>query len=199
VHRSGRPAGACHRRPGRHRRATRRGGVPGLALHIAAVGARVVEADRADRQDRCRQGKSDLLDAVSAARAAQSGRARGRPKGRDGQVEAIRTLVVAKRTARSEWIQTITGPVPDRDRPDDRRARFSRHSADGLVAELASLRPRRVVTVGYGTRMALRTHRRRSPAVPVAAAWPNALKWSRWDLIAGDRWLAPPRFCARGH
>ena len=46
------------------------------------------------------QGKSDPLDAVSAARAAQSGRARGAPKGRDGAVEAIRALMVAKRTAR---------------------------------------------------------------------------------------------------
>ncbi len=35
-----------------------------------------------------RQGKSDPLDAVSAARAAQSGRARGAPKGQDGAVEA---------------------------------------------------------------------------------------------------------------
>src|SRR5215472_6676726 len=78
----------------------------GLARHIAAAGVRVVEVDRADRQDRRRQGKSDPLDAVSAARAAQSGRARGAPKGRDGQVEAIRALMVAKRTARSERIQT---------------------------------------------------------------------------------------------
>jgi len=56
----------------------------GLARHVAAAGIRVVEAVRSDRQDRRRQGKSDPLDAVSAARAAQSGRARGAPKGRDG-------------------------------------------------------------------------------------------------------------------
>jgi transposase len=31
----------------------------GLARHVAAVGIRVVEADRSDRQDRRRQGKSD--------------------------------------------------------------------------------------------------------------------------------------------
>ena len=31
----------------------------GLARHIAAAGIRVVEVDRADRQDRHRQGKSD--------------------------------------------------------------------------------------------------------------------------------------------
>jgi transposase len=135
----------------------------GLARHIAAAGVRVVEVDRADRQDRHRQGKSDPLDAVSAARAAQSGRARGRPKGRDGQVEAIRALMVAKRTARSERIQTInqarsllvTGP-------DELRARFARHAADDLVAGLASLRPRPGDTVGYATRMALRELGRRT-------------------------------------
>ena len=56
--------------------------------------------DPSDRQDRRGQGKSDPLDAVSAARAApQSGRARGAPKGRDGAVEAIRALMVAKRSA----------------------------------------------------------------------------------------------------
>ena len=107
----------------------------GLARHITAAGVRVV-------QDR-RQGKSDPLDAVSAARAAQSGRARGAPKGRDGQVEAIRALMVAKRTARAERVQTInqaralvlTGP-------DDIRVRFAKHATAALVAELAALRPR---------------------------------------------------------
>lgn len=134
----------------------------GLARHIAAAGVRIVEVDRADRQDRRRRGKSDPLDAVSAARAAQSGRAAGAPKGRDGQVEAIRALMVAKRTARSERVQTInqarslivTGP-------EDLRARFTGHSADGLVAELASLRPRPGAVVGYATRMALRELGRR--------------------------------------
>jgi hypothetical protein len=99
----------------------------GLARYIAAAGIRVVEVDRSDRQDRRRQGKSDPLDAVSAARAALSGRASGAPRGRDGQVEAIRALMVAKRTARAQRTQTInqaralivTGP-------DDVRTRFTR-------------------------------------------------------------------------
>ena len=114
----------------------------GVARHVTAAGIRVVEVDRSDRQDRRRQGKSDPLDAVSAARAAQSGRAHGAPKGRDGQVEAIRALMVAKRSATSERTQTInqaralvlTGP-------DDIRARFARHSTTALVASLAALRP----------------------------------------------------------
>jgi len=135
----------------------------GLARHVTAAGIRVVEVDRSDRQDRRRQGKSDPLDAVSAARAAQSGRARGEPKGPDGAVEAIRALMVAKRSARSERTQTInqaralivTGP-------DDLRARFARHTAAGLVSELAALRPRPGATVGYATRIALRELGRRA-------------------------------------
>ena len=79
----------------------------GLARHLTAAGVRVVEVDRADRQDRRRAGKSDPLDAVCAARAAQSGRAAGAPKGRDGAVEAIRALMVAKRSARAGRTQTI--------------------------------------------------------------------------------------------
>ena len=49
----------------------------GLARYLAARGVRVVEAGRADRQDRHRNGKSDPLDAVSAARAVLSGRQPG--------------------------------------------------------------------------------------------------------------------------
>jgi transposase len=135
----------------------------GLARHITGAGVRVVEVDRSDRQDRRRQGKSDPLDAVSAARAAQSGRARGAPKGRDGAVEAIRVMMVAKRTARSERTQTInqarslvlTGP-------DDIRIRFTGHTAGGLVAALACLRPRPGDVVGYATRIALRELGRRA-------------------------------------
>jgi transposase len=135
----------------------------GLARHITAAGVRVVEVDRSDRQDRRRQGKSDPLDAVSAARAAQSGRARGAPKGRDGAVEAIRALMVAKRSAAGERTRAInqaralilTGP-------DDLRARFAKHTAAALVAGIASLRPRPGDVPGYATRVALHELGRRA-------------------------------------
>jgi transposase len=78
-------------------------------------------------------------------------------------VEAIRALMVAKRTARSERIQTInqarslvlTGP-------DDLRVRFTGHTTSGLVADLAALRPRPGEVVGYATRIALRELGRRA-------------------------------------
>ncbi len=134
----------------------------GLARHITAAGIRVVEVDRCDRQDRRRKGKSDPLDAISAARAAQSGRARGASKGRDGSVEAIRALMVAKRSAAGERTRTInqaralivTGP-------DDLRARFAKHTPAALMAGLASLRPRPGDVAGHATRVALRELGRR--------------------------------------
>jgi transposase len=135
----------------------------GLARHIAAAGIQVVEVDRSDRQDRRRAGKSDPLDAVSAARAALSGRASGAPRGRDGQVEAIRALMVAKRTARAQRTQTInqaraliiTGP-------DDVRTRFTGQVPAELVAELAALRPRPGSMVRYHTLPSLRELGRRA-------------------------------------
>jgi len=160
----------------------------GLARHVTAAGIRVVEADRSDRQDRRRQGKSDPLDAVSAARAAQSGRARGAPTGRNGAVEAIRALMVARRSAAGERTRTngqarallLTGP-------DDLRTRFTRHTPAALVAGLASLRPRPGDVAGYAVRVALRELGRRAqfPAASPAA-------WTSWP----SRWLPPaPRAC----
>jgi transposase len=77
-------------------------------------------------------------------------------------VEAIRALMVAKRSAAGERTQTInqaralvlTGP-------DDIRARFARHSTVALVAALASQRPRPGDVVGYATCVALRELGRR--------------------------------------
>jgi hypothetical protein len=89
--------------------------------------------------------------------------ARGAPKGRDGAVEAIRTLMVAKRSARSERTQTInqaralvlTGPA-------DLRTRFDRHTVAALVAGTAAPRPRPGDVVGHATRVALRELGRRA-------------------------------------
>src|SRR5215471_2101999 len=134
----------------------------GLARHLAAAGVRVVEVDRADRQDRHRRGKSDPLDAVSAARAAQSGRASGEPKGRDGAVEAIRSLMADGRSARHERTQAIsqaralilTGP-------DELRARFAGLRAAALAGAIAALRPRPGDAADYSLRIALRELGRR--------------------------------------
>lgn len=74
----------------------------GLARWLRARGLTVVEVERPrrhGRQARRRRGKSDPLDAESAARAVQAGTALGQPKAGDGQVEMIRTLRLARRSA----------------------------------------------------------------------------------------------------
>ncbi len=104
----------------------------------------VVEVDRPNRQNRRRVGKSDTTDAISAARAALSGSASVVPKTRNGPVEQIRTLMVARRSARSQRIQTLnqlrhlvfTGP-------EEIRSRFKDRPKTGLVTEVARLRPRK--------------------------------------------------------
>jgi transposase len=115
----------------------------GLARLLRTAGVAVVEVDRPNRQARRRQGKSDPLDAVEAARAAQAGRAFGAAKTRDGNVEAIRALVVATRSARSTKIKTLNqirhlGFTA----PDELRERLKGISRHHLAAEAAALRPR---------------------------------------------------------
>ena len=104
----------------------------------------VVEVDRPNRQTRRRVGKSDATDAVAAARAALSGSASVVPKTRNGPVEQIRILLVARRSARSQRIETLnqlrhlifTAP-------DTVRSRFKDRPKTGLVTEVAKLRPRK--------------------------------------------------------
>ncbi|MDP9452759.1 MAG: transposase [Actinomycetota bacterium] len=115
----------------------------GLARFLRASGVDVVEVDRPNRQARRRTGKSDPADAVVAARAALSGRAQGAGKSRDGNVEAIRALVVAKRSTRSTKIRTLNqirhlGFTAT----DELRERFRGVPRQHLGAAAASLRPR---------------------------------------------------------
>ena len=80
---------------------------PGSPGTCTDEGIAVVEVDRPNRQRRRRKGKSDPEDAVAAARAAQGGDATGFAKTRDGNVEAMRVLRVARSSARSSRTQAI--------------------------------------------------------------------------------------------
>jgi transposase len=161
----------------------------GLARMLRTAGVEVVEVDRPNRQARRRHGKSDPVDAVEAARAAQSGRACGAAKTRDGNVEAIRALVVAKRSARSTKIKSLNQIRHLAfTAPDELRERLKGCSREHLAAEAASLRPRPGGdAVLMATKTALRTLGRRVLALdeekpPSTSCWPG---WSR----------RPPRGC----
>jgi transposase len=116
----------------------------GLARFMRRAGVEVIEVDRSNRQKRRRTGKSDPLDAVEAARAALSGRASGSPKSRDGAVEAIRVLVVAKRSARQARVKAL---IQMRhlgySAPEQVRSRMKGLSVPAMVAQGKGLRPTR--------------------------------------------------------
>jgi transposase len=135
----------------------------GLARYLRRCGVQVVEVDRPNRQARRRTGKSDTIDAIEAVRAAQGGRALGAAKTRDGNVEAIRALVVARRSARSTKIKTLNQICHlGFTAPDQLRQRLAGVSPRCLAKKAASLRPRADQgAVVYATTTAIRALGRR--------------------------------------
>lgn len=71
----------------------------GLVRHLREHRHQIVEVNRPDRSTRRRQGKSDPIDAEAAARAVLAGTATAEPKAGDGNIEMIRSLQVARRSA----------------------------------------------------------------------------------------------------
>jgi transposase len=77
----------------------------GLARHLKAAGIAVVEVERPKRRHLKRNGKSDPKDAEAAARAVLAGEVAGVPKSGDGEVEMIRILRSARRSAVKARVQ----------------------------------------------------------------------------------------------
>jgi transposase len=143
----------------------------GLARHLRGQGLVVIEVDRPNRQERRRNGKSDELDAIEAARAALSGRASGIAKSADGDVEAIRVLLVARRSGRNVRIKYLNqirhlGFTA----PDELRERLRDVPPDRLARTAAALRPTAGSdTVTYATKLAIATLGRRVVALEADA------------------------------
>ncbi len=139
----------------------------GLARFLTTTGIEVVEVDRPNRQLRRRKGKSDPTDALAAARAALSGEASVTPKARNGPVEQMRVLLVARRSARQQRIQTL-----NQLRhlvlcaPEEIRVRFKDRYKTSLVTEAARMRPRQGSDpVAYTTNIVIRDLARRIKAL----------------------------------
>ena len=152
----------------------------GLSRHLAVGGVTVIEVDRPNRQERRRNGKSDELDAIEAARAALSGRAKGRAKEATGNAEALRALLVAKRSARSARIASI---VQLRHlmftAPDELREQFARLRTQALIRQAAGLRPRPDADpVRYATKITAAVLARRVQALDA-------------ELVLLDKQIAP--------
>jgi len=134
----------------------------GLTRYLHNERVVVVEVSCPDRQRRRSHGKSDPVDALSAARAAQSGEASAQPKSRTGNVEAIRALRIPRRTAANSRIDAInqmrallvTGP-------EQLRESFRDTTVWQMVTTAARLRPGDPTTVAGATKFALRELARR--------------------------------------
>ncbi|MBE1604208.1 IS110 family transposase [Actinopolymorpha pittospori] len=92
----------------------RRAGIEGtgsygaaLARYLRCKGVEVIEVNQPDKATRRRRGKTDVIDAESAARALLSGRATAAAKTGDGPVEMLRMFKLAKASALKARTQTI--------------------------------------------------------------------------------------------
>lgn len=144
----------------------------GLARHLRGEGLVVIEVDRPNRQERRRNGKSDELDAIEAARAALSGRASGIAKTADGDVEAIRALLVARRSGRNvrvKYLNQLRHLIFTA--PNELRERLRHVHRDQLARTAASLRPASTSdVVTYATKRAMVTLGRRVLALEADGA-----------------------------
>jgi transposase len=145
-------------------------GVEGTGAYGAGLARRlreqveVIEVDRPNRKTRRLQGKSDPIDAIAAARAALAGDRTGVPKQRDGRVEALRNLRVARRSAIDQradaqrQIKTLIVTAPD-----ELRAQLRGLTVKQLIATCANLRPDKADAANptTATKIALRSLARR--------------------------------------
>jgi transposase len=142
-----------------------------LARFLAACGQVVLEVNRPDRVARRRNGKSDPLDAESAARTVQAGEATAIPKAGTGTVEMIRVLRVARCTAIRARTQTInamrallvTAPVQVREQLRDRSATMLARAA--LACAAAAVTPVRLADPSDAVTLALGSLARRCLAL----------------------------------
>jgi transposase len=138
-----------------------------LARVLTAAGVTVVEVDRPDRKTRRMRGKSDPIDAYTAATAVLAGRATGVPKSRDGLAEAVRVLRVARRSAvkaRTQAMNQIRALLVAA--PAALREQVADLNRAALIGALARLRPGADLAAPVtATRAALRRLARRHQAL----------------------------------
>jgi transposase len=127
----------------------------GLARFVRAYGLQVVEVNRPDRSTRRRHGKSDPIDAQAAARATLAGVAATTPKTRDGQVEMIRVLRVARRgalKARVAAAEQLHGVLSSA--PEELRQPLLGLKTKTLVALCVAMRPGPLISTTAATKTA---------------------------------------------
>jgi transposase len=142
----------------------------GLARHLAGAGEAVRELDRPGRHARRRAGKSDRLDALTAARALLAGQALATPRG-GAQREALRVLMVARAgavAAHRAGLNQLKGLVVTA--PEPLRGRLRGLGSARLVRACGALRRAGADPALGATRAALAALARRIRALEAEAA-----------------------------
>lgn len=135
----------------------------GLSRELLAKGHEVLDVMRPNRQLRYLHGKSDSLDAESAARSVLNGQATAIAKTQIGSSEMIRHLKVARDSAvkaKSQAMITlkaliVNAPAELRDMLDGLRGRVA------LVRHVAALRPGEITSPTASAKAAMRAIARR--------------------------------------
>ncbi|GJG89475.1 hypothetical protein tb265_46560 [Gemmatimonadetes bacterium T265] len=161
----------------------------GVTRVLRDAGVLVVEINRPDRARRRRRGKNDPTDAENAARAVLSGDAHAVPKAQDGVVEALRILMVARRSAVKVRTQAgnqlrcllITAPAGE-------HAILGRARLAACVARCLALEPTAVPTLEQARLRALRALARRWTLLTEALAELDAAM-ARLTAVAAPRLL----------
>lgn len=130
----------------------------GLTRHLLAAGVEVREVIRPNRAARRLRGKSDPLDAITAARAALSGEDLPVPKSSDGPVESVRVLNLVRDSAvkaRANVLRQIHMLLVCA--PASQREKLQQLSEKALLDTLRRTRPAAPVNgVDHATATALR-------------------------------------------
>ena len=153
----------------------------GVSRFLRGEGHSVVEVSPPDRRSRHRHGKTDPLDAESAARAVLAGQANAVPKSGASRVEMIRHLKVARDgavKARSQAMLTLQAVIVGA--PEALRERLEAVTGKmALIRHLAALRPGPLTSTTASAKASLRALARR---------WLD-LALSGWWSLAGTMWL----------
>ena len=136
----------------------------GLLRFLENAGIEVLEVTAPDKSVRRKKGKDDTLDAENAAHAAYAGIRTVTPKTRDGMVESLRVLRVARKTAvaaRRVALQMLHAQIVSA--PEELRDQLRNLTRMQLIRTIAAWRPDATdyCDVTTATRLALRSLARR--------------------------------------
>ncbi|MCD5422885.1 IS110 family transposase [Rhodococcus pyridinivorans] len=137
----------------------------GIARHLHRHNIRVLEVPRPNRQLRRNKGKSDPIDAETAARAVLARHQLSEPKHGDGPIEAIRALRVARSSAvkaATASMNALRGLIVTA--PDELRTQLRGHSTTALLDACIALEAdaTQLTDPTHATVLALRSLARRT-------------------------------------